>query len=184
MATYKHPELLVETDWVKENLGKPGIKLVEVDVDTKAYEAGHIQGAVGFNWQTQLQDQLTRDIITKEKFEKLVGDAGITLDGTMNISLIKDFGPDSAAPDKFQVLTFDKHYGEFAIMKGLDLGNGLRFDPQYDDAGLTLVTAPGNSPPPPGSNGEPGSRPSASLDNIDEFFSYLGNNQDKSPGPV
>jgi thiosulfate/3-mercaptopyruvate sulfurtransferase len=78
MAAYAHPEVVVETDWVKANLGKPTIKLVEVDVDTKAYDAGHIAGAVGFNWQTQLQDQLTRDIISKEAFEKLVGDAGIS----------------------------------------------------------------------------------------------------------
>ena len=63
MANYAHPEVLVTTDWVKENLDKPGIKLVEIDVDTKAYEAGHIPGAVGFNWQTQLQDQVRRDII-------------------------------------------------------------------------------------------------------------------------
>jgi thiosulfate/3-mercaptopyruvate sulfurtransferase len=70
--------MLVSTDWVKENMAKPGIKLVEVDVDTKAYEAGHIPGAAGFNWQTQLQDQLRRDIISKEAFEKLVGGAGIS----------------------------------------------------------------------------------------------------------
>jgi len=56
MATYAKPEVLVETDWVKAKLGQPQIRLVEVDVDTKAYEAGHIPGAVGFNWQTQLQD--------------------------------------------------------------------------------------------------------------------------------
>jgi thiosulfate/3-mercaptopyruvate sulfurtransferase len=78
MANYAHPETLVSTDWVKENLGKPGIKLVEIDVDTKAYDAGHIPGAVGFNWQTQLQDQVTRDIISKDAFEKLVGGAGIS----------------------------------------------------------------------------------------------------------
>ena len=78
MATYAKPEVLVETDWVKANLGKSGIKLVEVDVDTKAYDAGHIPGAVGFNWQTQLQDQLRRDIIGKEAFESLVGGAGIS----------------------------------------------------------------------------------------------------------
>ena len=78
MARYAHPEMLVETDWVKENLGKPGIKLVEIDVDTKAYDAGHIPGAVGFNWQTQLQDQVRRDIIGREAFEKLVGGAGIS----------------------------------------------------------------------------------------------------------
>ena len=78
MADYPHSEVLVSTDWVQENLGKPGIKLVEIDVDTKAYDAGHIPGAVGFNWQTQLQDQVRRDIISKEAFEKLVGDAGIS----------------------------------------------------------------------------------------------------------
>src|SRR5882672_5962557 len=77
MARYANPDVLVETDWVRANMGKPGIKLVEVDVDTKAYEAGHIPGSVGFNWQTQLQDQLNRDIVGKEAFEALVGGAGI-----------------------------------------------------------------------------------------------------------
>ncbi len=80
---YAHPEVLVETDWVKENVGKPGIKLAEIDGDTKAYEAGHIPGAVKFNWETQLQDQLRRDIINKEAFEKLVGDAGILAEDTV-----------------------------------------------------------------------------------------------------
>src|SRR5690349_18668391 len=78
MARYANPETLVETDWVKANLNKPGLTLVEIDVDTKAYDAGHIPGAVGFNWQTQLQDQVRRDIISKEAFEKLLGGAGIT----------------------------------------------------------------------------------------------------------
>jgi thiosulfate/3-mercaptopyruvate sulfurtransferase len=83
MARYAHPEMLVETDWVKANLGKPGLKLVEIDVDTKAYEAGHIPGAIGFNWQTQLQDQVRRDIISREAFEKLVGGAGISPSDTV-----------------------------------------------------------------------------------------------------
>ena len=83
MSEYAHPEVLVSTDWVKENLGKPGIKLVEIDVDTKAYDAGHIPGAIGFNWQTQLQNQVTRDIISKEAFEKLVGGAGISPSDTV-----------------------------------------------------------------------------------------------------
>src|SRR5712672_409906 len=78
MANYAHPEVLVSTDWAKDNLDKPPIKLVEIDVDTKAFDAGHIPGAVGFNWQTQLQDQVRRDIIGKEAFEKLAGAAGIS----------------------------------------------------------------------------------------------------------
>jgi thiosulfate/3-mercaptopyruvate sulfurtransferase len=76
MNSYAHPEVLVDTDWVQVNLGKPGVKVVEVDVDTKAYDAGHIPGAVGFNWRTELQDQVGRDIIGKEAFEKLVGGRG------------------------------------------------------------------------------------------------------------
>jgi len=77
MSEYAHPEVLVTTDWVQANLSKSGVCLVEVDVDTQAYDAGHIPGAVGFNWQTQLQDQLTRDIISKEAFEALLSRAGI-----------------------------------------------------------------------------------------------------------
>jgi thiosulfate/3-mercaptopyruvate sulfurtransferase len=83
MAKYAHPETLVDTNWVKANLGKPGIKLVEIDVDTKAYDAGHIPGSIGFNWQTQLQDQLRRDIISCDAFEKLVGGAGISPNDTV-----------------------------------------------------------------------------------------------------
>jgi thiosulfate/3-mercaptopyruvate sulfurtransferase len=83
MNGYAHPEVLVETDWVKANLGKPGIKVVEIDVDTKAYETGHIRGAVGFNWQTELQNQVGRDIISKEAFENLVGGAGISPQDTV-----------------------------------------------------------------------------------------------------
>ena len=83
MANYAQPEVLVTTDWVRDNLDKPGIKLVEIDVDTKAYDAGHIPGAIGFNWQTQLQDQVRRDIIGKEAFEKLLGGAGISAKDTV-----------------------------------------------------------------------------------------------------
>jgi thiosulfate/3-mercaptopyruvate sulfurtransferase len=78
MTEYAKPELLVSTDWVQEHLGRPGIQLVEVDVDTKAYEAGHIEGAIGFNWQTQLQDQVVRDIVSKQQFEELLSRSGIS----------------------------------------------------------------------------------------------------------
>ncbi|MEL7471810.1 MAG: sulfurtransferase [Planctomycetota bacterium] len=70
-------DVLVTTDWVAERLDDPSIKLVEVDVDTTAYDAGHIPGAIGFNWRTELQDQITRDVPSKEAFEALVGGAGI-----------------------------------------------------------------------------------------------------------
>lgn len=77
MANYADPNVLVETDWVQQNLHNPGVRIVEIDVDTTAYAAGHIPGAVGFNWQTQLQDGIRRDIIGKDEFEKLLSAAGI-----------------------------------------------------------------------------------------------------------
>jgi thiosulfate/3-mercaptopyruvate sulfurtransferase len=78
MATYAHPEVLVSTDWVKDNLNTPGIRIVEVDVDPKLYAAGHVPGAVGWDWTSQLQDQVRRDIPSPQQFEKLCSDAGIT----------------------------------------------------------------------------------------------------------
>jgi thiosulfate/3-mercaptopyruvate sulfurtransferase len=78
MAAYANPEVLVETDWLDANRKTGKHKIVEVDVDTKAYDEGHVPGAVAFNWQTQLQDQVRRDIPDKETFERLMASAGIS----------------------------------------------------------------------------------------------------------
>lgn len=83
MADYAHPEVLVTTDWVAQHGSDAGIRLVEVDVDTAAYDEGHISGAVGLNWQTQLCDQVRRDILTKDQFEQLCRDNGISNDTTV-----------------------------------------------------------------------------------------------------
>ena len=69
-------DALVTTQWVADNKDK--IRLIEVDVDTTQYETGHIPGAIAYNWQTQLQNQTLRDIATKEEFEGLLSDAGVT----------------------------------------------------------------------------------------------------------
>ena len=83
MAEYKHPEVLVSTESVANNLNAPNTRLVEVDVDTSAYDQGHIPGAVGWNWQTQLQDNVKRDLIDKTALEKLLGQSGISNDTTI-----------------------------------------------------------------------------------------------------
>ena len=83
MADYKHPEVLVTTEWAAQHGHDPNIRLVEVDVDTTAYDQGHIAGAVGWNWQTQLQDGVRRDLIDKAALEQLLGRSGITNDTTI-----------------------------------------------------------------------------------------------------
>src|SRR2546422_11103354 len=70
-AGYAHPDALVATDWVAQHLNDSGIRLIEVDVDTTAYDSGHIAGAVGWNWQSQLNDPVRRDIPDKRAFAKL-----------------------------------------------------------------------------------------------------------------
>ncbi len=83
MADYAHPESLVSTEWVAEHGGDANVRLVEVDVDTSAYEQGHIQGAVGWNWQSQLQQPVRRDLASKEEIEQLLGGSGIGNDTTV-----------------------------------------------------------------------------------------------------
>jgi len=83
MADYKHPEVLVTTEWAATHANDPNIRLVEVDVDSSAYDQGHIAGAVGWNWQSQLQDNVRRDLIDKAALEKLLSESGISNDTTV-----------------------------------------------------------------------------------------------------
>src|SRR6476661_5708110 len=81
MATqYAKSEALVSTEWVEKYGNQPGVRVVEVDVDTTAYDQGHIPGADAWNWTTQLCDTLTRDIIPKAQLEQLLGSSGIDND--------------------------------------------------------------------------------------------------------
>ena len=52
---YAHPEVLVDTQWVADHLNDPKVKIIEVDVDTSAYDTGHIKGAIGLDWRKDLQ---------------------------------------------------------------------------------------------------------------------------------
>ncbi|MFB6068742.1 MAG: sulfurtransferase, partial [Halobacterium sp.] len=87
MAEYAK-DVLVTADWVEDRLDQfqaddPEYRLVEVDVDTEAYDDAHAPGAIGFNWETQLQDQTERDILEKADFADLLGSHGISEDSTV-----------------------------------------------------------------------------------------------------
>jgi thiosulfate/3-mercaptopyruvate sulfurtransferase len=70
--------VLVDVPWLQAHLEDPSVRIVEVDVDVYSYDEGHIPGAVGWNWSTQLCDIHRRDILSKADFEALVSAAGIT----------------------------------------------------------------------------------------------------------
>jgi thiosulfate/3-mercaptopyruvate sulfurtransferase len=82
---YAHPERLVSTDWLAENLGTPGLVVVESDEDVLLYEVGHIPGAVKIDWHTELNDPVTRDYVDGAGFAALLGSKGIARDSTVVI---------------------------------------------------------------------------------------------------
>ncbi len=85
MQTYAHPEVLVNTGWVAEHTSDPNVRVVEVDVDTKAYDEGHVPGAIAWPWNTQLCDTVRRDILSQSQFEELMSASGISNDTTVVI---------------------------------------------------------------------------------------------------
>jgi thiosulfate/3-mercaptopyruvate sulfurtransferase len=76
-------DVLVSTDWVAQHRTDPTVRVVEVDVDTTAYDQGHVPGAIGWNYTSDLCDTLVRDIVPKGKLEQLLGSSGITPEMTI-----------------------------------------------------------------------------------------------------
>jgi thiosulfate/3-mercaptopyruvate sulfurtransferase len=70
-------EALVDLDWARDHLDDPKVRFLEVDVDTGAYETGHLPGAVAINWTSQLTDTVRRDLASREDLEALLRQAGI-----------------------------------------------------------------------------------------------------------
>ena len=69
---YVHPEVLVSTDWVEQHLNDPSVRIIESNEDTLLYASGHVPNAAHVDWTSDLNDQLRRDYITREGFEKLM----------------------------------------------------------------------------------------------------------------
>src|SRR5439155_1382515 len=106
MAAYAHPEVLVDTSWVKGNIGNETVRIVEVDYDpTPNYNLGHIPGSVLIDWKKDINDPVRRDIVSKEGLEALFGRLGISHDH--RIVLYGDFNNWFAA---FAFWVF-KYYG-------------------------------------------------------------------------
>jgi len=73
-------DVLVEPEWLEQHLNDDSIRIVEVDENPALYREAHIPGAIGFDWQTDLQDQVKRDFLGHEDFGRLFGSRGISND--------------------------------------------------------------------------------------------------------
>ena len=80
---YVHPEVLVSTDWAAAHLNDPNVRLVESNEDILLYDTGHIPGAVKLDWTTDLNDQVVRDYIDRERLQALLRSKGINDDTTI-----------------------------------------------------------------------------------------------------
>ncbi|MEO7447981.1 MAG: sulfurtransferase [Humibacillus sp.] len=89
IAAYAHPERLVTTDWLAEQIaagrvgGPGGIALLESDEDVLLYATGHIPGALKIDWHVDLNDPVTRDYVDGERFAAVMGERGISRDTTI-----------------------------------------------------------------------------------------------------
>jgi thiosulfate/3-mercaptopyruvate sulfurtransferase len=85
LSDYAHPERLVTTDWLAENLNTPGLAIVESNEDVLLYDTGHIPGAIKVDWHTELNDAVVRDYIDGAQFAELMARKGISRSDTVVI---------------------------------------------------------------------------------------------------
>jgi thiosulfate/3-mercaptopyruvate sulfurtransferase len=107
---YVHPEVIVDTQWVHDHLKDEKVRIAEVDYDPTAnYELGHIPGAVLINWKADINDPITRNILSRQAFEDLLQRIGVNNDdnNTTTLVLYGDFNNWFAA---FAFWVF-KYYG-------------------------------------------------------------------------
>ena len=83
LQAYAHPERLVTSQWLADNLDMDGLVVVESDEDVLLYDTGHIPGAVKVDWHTELNDQVSRDYLDAAGFAELCSTKGIRREDTL-----------------------------------------------------------------------------------------------------
>jgi thiosulfate/3-mercaptopyruvate sulfurtransferase len=76
-------DVLVDASWLSEHLNDESIRIVEVDENPALYSEAHIPGAIGFDWQKDLQDPIRRDFLGPQAFGELFATHGVSSDHTI-----------------------------------------------------------------------------------------------------
>ncbi|MDP9270090.1 MAG: sulfurtransferase [Chloroflexota bacterium] len=132
--TARPADVLVDVEFAREHLDDPKVRFVEVDVDTSAYDTGHLPGAVAFNWTSQLNDPVKRDLVSREELQALLRGSGVN--GDTLIVLYGDNNNWFAAWAYWQL----RYHG----IDNVRLLNGGR--KRVEAAGLPLSTDPASHP--------------------------------------
>ena len=85
MSDYANADALADTQWLADHAKDKNVRVFEVDVDTTAYEQGHVDGATGLNWRKDLQQHPVRDLLTKQELEELLSRSGAAADTTIAV---------------------------------------------------------------------------------------------------
>jgi thiosulfate/3-mercaptopyruvate sulfurtransferase len=117
LMEYANPNVLVDTQWIEDHINDNNVRIAEVDYDPKAnYDLGHIPNAALFDWKKDINDPLSRNIVSRDDCTALLQKAGINNDTIL--VLYGDFNNWFAA---FAFWVF-KYYG----FKDIRLMNGGR----------------------------------------------------------
>ena len=98
-------EVLLTTEEVANRQRTKGVRILEVDEDTEAYQRGHLPGAVAVHWKKDLQDPIRRDFIGPASFASLMDRIGIGNDSEVIL-----YGRQQQLVRRLRLLDF-KYYG-------------------------------------------------------------------------
>ena len=78
---YTHPETLVETQWLAEHLNDRQLRIIEMDLDSEAYDREHISGSIFWSTFDLLRPNLK--ILNPEAMGRLLSNSGIDRNTTV-----------------------------------------------------------------------------------------------------
>jgi thiosulfate/3-mercaptopyruvate sulfurtransferase len=82
-TSYANPDAVVTPAWLVARLDDPRVRVVESSADPLLYRTGHIPGALRLDWQSDLQDPLTRDVAAPAQVAQALAARGIGPDHTI-----------------------------------------------------------------------------------------------------
>lgn len=81
------PDLLATKEWILENLGNPGLQVVDTrspkeytGEDARAAQGGHVPGAININWVFNLTDDESKTFRSEEKLAEMYDSLEISRD--------------------------------------------------------------------------------------------------------
>lgn len=76
-------DVLVDGACLEQQLGRPGLVVIEVDEDATRHAIDHVPGAIGLDWRHDLGHPVRRDVVDADAFAALLSAKGVANDDTV-----------------------------------------------------------------------------------------------------